>query len=70
MDSSDDEDERPVVPLSPGVDKGETGDPKKDNARIDLLFNAQPITGEVWRPIEDGGAGSGRVRAWRVVARD
>ena len=46
---------------------GETGDDKKDNARIDLLFDARPITSEVWRPIEGGYAGE--VEAWRVVKR-
>ena len=65
------EEQRGVYTIDP-VFNGETGIAKKDNARIDLLFNAQPITGEVWRPIEDGAAGSGGggPRAWRVVARD
>ena len=65
------EEQRGVYTIDP-VFNGETGIAKKDNARIDLLFNAQPITGEVWRPIEDGSAGSsgGGPRAWRVVARD
>ena len=65
------EEQRGVYTIDP-VFNGETGIAKKDNARIDLLFNAQPITGEVWRPIEDGAAGSsgGGPRACRVVARD
>ena len=48
------------------VFNGETGNRKKDYARIKFLFNAQPITGEVWREVLDGVAGG---RAWRVVKR-
>ena len=45
---------------------GETGKPQKDTARIELLFDARPITGEVWRPIEGGHAGQ---RAWCAIKR-
>ena len=61
------EEQRGVYTIDP-VFNGETGNAKEDNARIDLLFNAQPITGEVWRPIEHGSGGG--PQAWRVVARD
>jgi hypothetical protein len=47
------------------VFNGETGDPKKDNARINLLFDARPITGEVWRPVD----GQAPPIEWRVVKR-
>ena len=39
---------------------GDTGNRKKDYARTDLIFNAEPITGEVWRPVDGG---------WRVIKR-
>eukprot|EP00966_Prymnesium_polylepis_P105378 2440305-Prymnesium_polylepis.1 len=49
-----------------GVFNGDAGDKKKDYARTGLLFNAQPLTGEVWRELEGG---LGKERAWRVVTR-
>ena len=39
---------------------GDTGSAKKDYARCKLVFDAQPITGEVWRPVEGG---------WCVIRR-
>jgi len=45
---------------------GATGDNKRDYARSHLIFDAMPITGEVWREMEGGYKGQ---RAWRVVKR-
>ena len=45
---------------------GDTGNKKKDCARIDLIFDAEPLTGEVWRPVQGGHAGA---RAWCVVKK-
>jgi hypothetical protein len=43
---------------------GETGNAKKDTALCKLIFDAERITGEVWREISGGHEGE---RAWRVV---
>ena len=45
---------------------GETGDSWKDTALIKLIFDARPVTGEAWREVEGGHAGTGG-RAWGVV---
>ena len=48
--------------------RGDTGKREKDYARMELIFDAQPITGEVWRELEGGVRGG--ERAWRVVRRE
>ena len=41
---------------------GKTGKTAKDYARCKLVFDAQPITSEVWRPVEGGHGGEERGR--------
>ena len=43
---------------------GETGDEWSDHAMATLIFDARPVTGEVWRELEGGWGGE---RAWHVV---
>ena len=43
---------------------GETGNAWKDTALCTLIFDARPVTREVWREVEGGHAGE---RAWHVV---
>ena len=52
-----------VYVVDPEYD-GETGDAWKDTALCKLIFDARPVTGEVWREVEGGCDGQ---RAWRVV---
>ena len=41
-----------------------SGDKKRNFARMELVFDAQPITGEVWREVQGSHEGA---RAWRVL---
>ena len=41
-----------------------SGDKKRNFARMELVFDAQPITGEVWREVQGGHEGA---RARRVL---
>ena len=60
------EDAKGIYVIDPEFN-GETGNAWKDHAQIKLIFDMQPVNGEVRREIQGGHRGE---RAWRVVRRD